>query len=94
MSDKILQQAIATWGETAQMDMVQEECAELITAIAHYKRGRIAEYDLIDECADAIIMTRQLRLILGVDEVDERITQKLDRLQIRMEIAAKGEDGK
>ena len=36
---KLYLRAIRNWGEEAQTDMVNEECGELITAIAQFKRG-------------------------------------------------------
>ena len=81
---EILQCAIGTYGRQAQLDMAIEECAELINAIQKHRRGRVGDKDVIDEIADVRIMTEQLALIFGEEEVEARRQFKLARLQSRM----------
>jgi NTP pyrophosphatase (non-canonical NTP hydrolase) len=76
--------AIVKFGITHQMDMVTEECAELIQAINKYKRKTTHETitGLYGEIADVEIMCAQLRLILDNNTAINRIKdQKLVRLQ-------------
>ncbi len=82
----LLERAIGLYGTEAQLGMVQEECAELIAAISHYKRRRSseAEEEVIEETADVLIMVEQARLMLGPQRVDRVIGVKLERLRGRL----------
>jgi hypothetical protein len=55
----IYQKAVEKWGREAQMDMLVEECSELIVAIQKFKRGEGAT-NLIEECVDVQIMLNQV----------------------------------
>lgn len=67
------------YGVVSQEGMTIEECAELITALHHKTRGREAAEEVIEELADVIIMTQQLRIAYGARKVDSKISEKLDR---------------
>jgi NTP pyrophosphatase (non-canonical NTP hydrolase) len=83
-ADKIYQRALDLWGSDSQLGMVQEECAELISEINRFRRGRASKETLAEECADVIIMARQLRLMLGPDLVDDAFARKNTRLLERV----------
>lgn len=83
--DDVYERAIATWGPTAQLGMVQEECAELIAAIHRRQRGRCHDEDVAEEAADVWIMLEQLVRILGHELVDEALDRKLARLRSRLD---------
>lgn len=78
--EKIYQATIARWGVDAQYDQAIEECAELIAALKHFKRGKISEQEVIDELADATLMLGQLRWMFGHDQVEAAISKKLAKL--------------
>lgn len=78
--DKICAQALTRYGVNDQLCQTQEECAELIAAISHYRRGRVVAAHLADEVADVIIMTEQVRQIMPSD-VAVALEKKLDRLE-------------
>ena len=59
----ILQKAVATWGEEAQLNMVIEEAAELIVSINHYRRGRDTWQHVLEEMADTQILIDQFSVI-------------------------------
>lgn len=82
---ELLQIAIGLYGRQAQIDVAVEECAELINAIQKHRRGRVGDKEVIDEIADVRIMTEQLAIIFGEEEVEARRQFKLARLQSRME---------
>ena len=82
--DKIYEDAIGTWGSGLQLDMMIEECAELIQAITRVRRGGDTE-QLIEELADVIIMTRQMEKMFGHGRVGLAVQGKLERLQRRLE---------
>ena len=67
------------YGIDPQEGMTIEECAELIAALRHKARGRAEEDEVIEELADVIIMTQQLRIAYGANKVDNMIAAKLDR---------------
>ncbi|EMA34119.1 nucleoside triphosphate pyrophosphohydrolase family protein [Halobiforma nitratireducens] len=72
--------ALETYGEDAQIEQTIEECAELIQAL--YGDDREA---VVDELADVRIMVAQLSLLVGEDDVDRRVGEKLARLEQRLE---------
>ena len=73
--------AVETWGEPSQIIQAMEECAELITVLSHYMRGRTSPDCVASEIADVEIMCEQLRLIFGSDDVNICIDSKLARLR-------------
>ena len=72
------------WGTELQKKMVIGECAELITSMVDYDRGRDGLHDLCDEVADVFIMLDFMRLYLGDENVDAAIERKLERLEERL----------
>lgn len=91
---KILESAIKTWGEEAQIVVAIEEMSELTKALSKYLRYYVAEQgdhgqivaDIREEMADVGIMLNQLCLIFG-DPTEEEIL-KLLRLEQRIEAEA------
>lgn len=71
--------AIRTFGEKAQEDLAQEECAELIQAISKKHRGR--QHNIAEEIADVEIMLEQLKIINDcrgeVEKIHKRKTERL-----------------
>lgn len=68
-------------GERTQLDMVQEECAELIQVVSKVKRGLIDRDNLIEECADVMVMIEQLEMHFGIGlEVKQAMAYKVARL--------------
>lgn len=82
--DLRIEQIAAHYGFTSQADMAIEECSELIQAICKLRRGYSENHytNLLEEVADVLIMARQLRYLLGYEEIDRTISEKLNR-QIR-----------
>jgi NTP pyrophosphatase (non-canonical NTP hydrolase) len=76
--------ALTTWGEQAQLGLLQEECAELIAAVSRFHRGRCDGREVANEVADVLIMCEQMKLIVGSELVDEAIRRKLVRLKQRL----------
>ncbi|MFO7578037.1 MAG: hypothetical protein R6W66_09960 [Pelovirga sp.] len=72
--------ALARWGEEAQYDQAIEECAELIAALKHYKRGKVDRQAVIDELADLSLMLGQLSWMFGRAEVEQAIRKKREKL--------------
>ena len=91
----LLSRAIATFGKTKQMEMVVEECAEVIQGIMKLNRAKSGHYgksveeatqNLRFEAADLVIMANQLVEMLGGEsEIAPLITYKLERLLPRIE---------
>ncbi|WP_138481653.1 hypothetical protein [Dyadobacter bucti] len=81
--------AIITWGEKKQLQMVREECLELAMAIGKYLE-RNDPYNpenlnnLRSEVADVNIMIQQANFIVGEEDVQVFIDQKLSRLKERI----------
>lgn len=77
--------ALGRWGHQSQIDMVLEECGELIAAVNRHRRGRCSLADLAGEVADVEIIIDQLRIILGDGLVDNAKRSKLRRLAARLD---------
>ena len=80
----LLNEAIRSEGKQFQINMAIEECGELISALMQQGRGR--DTNVIEEIADVLIMTYQLRLMFGASEVDRIIIEKMKRLEKRVSI--------
>jgi len=97
----IYERAIMTWGENLQLELIVEECAELIRAIQKYKRklatGGLyleAREDMAEEVADVSLMIEQMKLMRlndaahpFKDDINRWMEYKLARLEERLEIA-------
>lgn len=83
--DELYKKAIDRYGKTPQVNMVFEECGELITSIARLIRGRDADDDVITELADVSIMIEQMALIFGKEKFLKEKENKLLRLKNRLD---------
>lgn len=83
--DLRIKQIATHYGFTSQADMLCEESAEFMVALNKLRRGSPDAYDHIkEEVADVLIVARQLRYLLGYEEIDRIISQKLDRQMRRI----------
>ena len=87
------QAAVDEWGLETQIDIAEEEAAEFVVASKHYARGKIDVDELIDELADMRIVSEQLAMFIGRDEVETRISEKMDRLRDRLPCEIDDVDG-
>ena len=69
--------AVEQYGERNQLDMVEEECAELIQAVCKRKRGIDNKDNLVDEIADVEIMLEQLKYISLIPDAEIEQRKKL-----------------
>ena len=92
-----LKSIINHYGLDAQMDMMIEECSELIKALLKYRRTKngansifkLGEFrgDIVSEMADVEIMLRQMKVIFDVSdeerdaEIDRKIQRQLQRIE-------------
>ena len=82
---KLYNDAINKWGEDAQVNMMYEECGELITAISQFKRGRTSHHDVMTELADVSIMVEQIATMMNYEDFEKEKDRKLMRLRERLE---------
>ena len=82
---EIIAAAVERYGAPKQLDQLCEECAEVIVAVSHMRRGRIAPADIIEELADVEIMLDQMKLIFPEGEWAAHREAKLERLKNRLE---------
>ena len=83
--DLRIEQIAAHYGFTSQADMLCEEAAEFMVALSKLRRGQADAYENIkEEVADVLIMARQLRFLLGYEEIDRIISEKLNRQMRRI----------
>lgn len=81
----VLDRAMKQYGVDAQLDMLVEECAELIEAIQHMKRNRCGWNEVAEEMADVRVMINQFHTLDKVSNmiyIKER--EKLERLEERL----------
>lgn len=96
-TEEILKTAIAKYGKTAQIEMLIEECSEVIHAVQKRKRlmqpGETEDYHnkliavndhLFEELADLSITLDQMFLIFPPQKIEAKREEKLLRLQIRL----------
>ena len=89
--ERIMRQAIETYGVQAQCDVAVEEMAELTKAIMklrrvadEYEKTQSALENLLEEIADVDIMIDQLKIMWGPKQVEEYRRKKLERLERRL----------
>lgn len=78
----LYQAALEKWGEAAQFDQAVEECAEMIAAIKHFRRGKVNEQAVIDELADVLLMVGQMVYMLGEEPVGAAVEAKIRKLNL------------
>ncbi|PLX97336.1 MAG: antitoxin [Desulfuromonas sp.] len=79
--EHIYKATLEKWGTEAQYDQAVEECAELIAALKHFRRGKIDRQAVIDELADVTLMLGQLTWMFGQEQVDAAVAAKLEKLE-------------
>ena len=84
MGDDICKKALAKYGEEHQTMKAFEEFGELMAAISQHRDGRCEKKDVVTEIADVMVMTTQLALIYGYEDVEREVSRKLERLEKRM----------
>jgi len=86
------QRAIDTYGIDKQLDMLQEELAELIVAVNHMKRGRCGWDKVLEEMGDVEILIDQFKLQDGhLKIINDSKMSKLKRLEERLDAHNKKE---
>lgn len=83
---EVYETAIKKWGEDSQIDMIVEECAELIKAIQKMRRNKSPEAHqaVLEELADVRIMVEQAYYIFGREVCEYQYKQKIKRLIERL----------
>ena len=87
IENELLSAAIRKYGVKEQQFMIVEETAELLDALAKYRRKRVPPSKVKEEIADVLIMLGQLMLMLPPtesSEVEDFIKYKLARLKNRL----------
>ena len=81
---RLYNRVLNTFGIANQTIMLEEECAELLHAVAKMKRGRAGKEDIITELADVSIMVEQMAFFYGWEDYKEEKERKLTRLEDRI----------
>ena len=82
---QLYQATLDKWGKDAQYDQMVEECAELIAALKHFRRGKIDQNAVIDEIADVTLMLGQLTWMFGSELIEESVQKKIKKLNKLLE---------
>ena len=87
---EILLSALNTYGIDTQLDILVEECAELIKAVIKFRRWSGTKEDvygnLMEEIADVIIMCEQMMVFFGPADIEEHLKAKIARLKERLDM--------
>lgn len=77
--------SIEAWGEEPERWMVVEESGELLDSFAKLQRGRADVGDLVEEAADAILVSVHACAIEGIpaDVLFDALMEKLERAEQR-----------
>lgn len=86
MSSNLYAKALIKWGLDSQLDMCQEEAAELIMAINKLRRSKYRRKSSVaEEIADTYILIEQVILGLEIDKSVKKWKElKLKRLERRL----------
>ena len=94
MERNIYQDAIDKWGETAQLDQMIEEMAELTIAISKYKRqfnDSLLNYqkvgvmeNLYTEIADVKLMLEEMEYMFGKENVQKAYERQLKKFELEL----------
>jgi hypothetical protein len=80
--NELMQMALQTWGQQSQLDMVIEECAELIDAIQKWRRHKVDTVKVLEEAVDVELCLEQLKMMLDAPILFEKLKkEKLERLE-------------
>ena len=79
---RVYRMALEKWGAESQLNMLVEECGELVAAVNRFRRDRVSLTGLLEEIADVEIMLEQMRLIFDGELIDAYKRQKQARLAI------------
>ena len=85
--ETVFQDAINVYGIPSQLNMMKEECAELIVAISHHERAKnklnreTEDFNVVTELADVAIMLEQMKILFGDAVFNNEYNQKLARLR-------------
>lgn len=80
IDDALALAAMRHYGLENRLNQMQEELAEAMAAINHWRRGRSgAREELAEELADVLVVMEQLRVELG-PEIERWVAEKKERL--------------
>ncbi len=81
---QLLMRALKRYGVDNQLMLMQEELAEAITAISHFRRKREnGMSEVAEELADVSIVLDQLKYVFGED-IERWRQKKLKKLRLRL----------
>jgi len=92
----IYQEAIKKWGINFQLDVLVEECGELIHSVMKFRRekslGNFIHF--VEEIVDVEIMINQIKTMLSTSVYEEIKKEKINRLKelLKNKRKEKGED--
>ena len=83
---KTLREAIKVYGKDNQIEMIIEECSELIMALQKNKRYNTKDtyINVCEEIADVDIMIEQAKMMFDDDLINHIKKQKIERLKERL----------
>lgn len=83
--NQVSEQALFCFGESSQISKTIEELAELTSALARIQNNQGMILNVIEEIADSFIVLEQMKILFGSELVDQKIQQKLRRLNMMID---------
>lgn len=88
ISDNFINQCVEYFGSEGQLDILQEECAELIKACSKLKRGKPDALDnLKEELSHVAISSAVVSNILGItkEDIQKEVDKKANKYNFNSE---------
>ena len=81
----LISEAVAKYGNAAQLDQLQGEACELAVALSHFRRkSRADKREVLAEIGDVYLMLEQAREIFSDNLVDEACAASANKLTLRL----------
>lgn len=82
--DETGKHAVEWYGSENQDFIAMEEMGELITALSHFRRGRVPSEAVCEEIADVLVALESMKYTYGEERIEQYVLQKKNRLLIRI----------
>lgn len=80
----ICERALKHFKAEPQVNMMFEEIGEFVDAFHKYKRKRVRLETVIGELCDLMIMSEQMSILFGEEDVRRVLDDKLNKLELRV----------
>ena len=84
---RLCKEAVALWGENAQIEQAKEEMLELLVELQRIYRGRHDHQEILSECADVYQCLHQIVYMVAgnAEEFENVFNAKMDKFEAQVE---------